>query len=218
MIILPVEDTVEKDVDIRKHDKLGILALEMAIIKNNIEDYPDIQTTEDLFNAMSVFNNNQTDFMFAKIIREILDYDEEENEEEIPKEKLKEMFVEIPTKGLYAKTEIEDENYKVVYQIAFLKSSYYIPEKSDGMKIIPFLGKVVAGKDFEGNGLNAPWLVTCKAIKAHKNIDGLKKFLMLSGDSDPFVCGDFLYSIKSGNLGQHGELTAENVEALRKGV
>ena len=43
MIILPVEDTVEKDVDIRKHDKLGILALEMAIIKNNIEDYPDIQ-------------------------------------------------------------------------------------------------------------------------------------------------------------------------------
>jgi len=228
MIVLPTGDICEEEdvgkitsetTDARVHDELGILAMEMAIIKDNIENYPDIQTTEDIFNAMLVPHLEQTDFTFAEVVREILDYDEEEDDEvEIPQDKMKEMFVEIPTKGLYAKMDEDDKDYQFVYQIAFLKSSYYIPGKSDGTKLIPFLGKKVSGKDFEGRGLSAPWLVTCRAIKAHKNIDELKKFLILTGNTDPFVCGDFLYSLTAGILGQHGSLTAENVEALRKGV
>jgi len=228
MITLPTGDIHEEEVvdevtreiiDDGVSDELGLLAMEMAIIKENIENYPDIQTIEDIFDAMLVPHNKQTDSTFAEVVREILDYDEEEDDNtEISKDKLKELFVEIPTKGLYAKMDARDEDYQFVYQIAFLKSSHYTPGESDGMKMIPFLGKKVSGKDFEGNGLSAPWLVTCKAIQAHENIDELKKFLILTGNTVPFVCGEFLYSVTAGILGQHGGLTAENVEALRKGV
>ena len=216
-----VDDTAEEEL----HDKTGLLVLEMAIIRNNIDSYPDVHTVEDIFNTMLVQHRNQTDFRFAEVVRELLDYSEEEeetitDEELIKKDMYKEMFVTIPTKGLYARIDLDSEDYQLVHQIAFLKADHYIPGKSDGMKIIPCLGKKVKRSEFEGNGITPAYLVTCNAIKAHEDIDELKKFFTLRKEftTDPFVCGDYLYSIKGGILGQHGYLNAENVEHLKKGA
>lgn len=223
---LPSGDIVEGDfeevVDDRVENLTELLSMEAKVIFDNLDMYPDIYTIEDLFDALKVPHKNQEDFTLAEIMREILTYDEEEEDdkivaEEVNKGKYKDMFVEIPTKGLYAKIDLDSEDYQLVYQIAFLRADHYIPGKSDGMKVIPCLGKKVKRNDFEGNGLGAPYLVTCNAIKSHEDIEELRKFLLLGGKTtEPFVCGDYIYSLKSGILAHHGYLNSRNVESLIK--
>jgi len=215
MIELSPEDTTEEEIK----NIIDDVALELLVIKDNLSKYPDIQTTEDIFEALKVPHKAQTDALFAKLMREILTYPIEVKEQnEIPKEMLTDLFVVIPSAGLYAKMDVKDEDYQLVYQIAFLKANKYIPGKSDGMKILPFLGKKLDGsKGAEGYNGKAAWLMNVSTIKKQTSIDELKKFLMFKGTTDEFICGDNIYSIRNGSLGQHGYLNAENIEALLKG-
>ena len=196
-------------------------ALELLVIKDNLGNFPEIQTVEDLFDAIKVPHIEQTDFKLATLMREVLTYpvvddEEETNDNEVGKKKLNDEFVTIPTEGLYAKFDIDEKLYSLVYQIAFLKADKFVPKESDGMTILPFLGKKVEDKEIKGNGLSPAYLVTCNAIKSHENIDELKKFFVRTNlTTEPFVCGEFIYSMTKGIIGQHGVLNAENVQALK---
>ena len=228
MILLPsggigVKETVKhtkETLDTKVNDPKDLEALELLVIKDNLQNYPDIFFLPDLFEAIKIPQSEQTDFKLATLMRTILKYDEEKKDEVIvEKEKMSDLYVEIPTEGLYAKFNFEDRDFSLVYQLAFLKAEKYVPVKSDGMKIIPCLGEKVKRTDFRGRGLVPPYLVTTEAIKSHKNIDELKKFLILEGiTTEPFVCGDYIYSITQGILGQHGILTSKNIEVLKKKI
>lgn len=215
---LPSGD-LQKDVDTNPDDDFGLLVLEATIIIENIEKYPEIETLEDFFNALKVKSKEQNDFLLSEIMREVLIYDEGyEFSKEQTNDILEEQYVVIPARGLYAKFQETDKSYQQVYKIAFLKPAYYTPGKSDGVKVIPFLGQTLEdSKDAIGNGADSPWLISCKTLKSYESLDNLKKFLTLQGTTDPFICGDYIYSLTKGILGQHGDLNSKNVERLLTG-
>lgn len=204
-------------------DLLEDLVVDAVSILANLDEYPDIQTIDDLFVVMNIDESDRTDFLYSEIVKCILEYeDEEEEEEEVPESITSALihtaslnthpnalYEEILTKGLFVKGR-KGETYRRVVKLGFLKEKYYMPGKSEGNLILPFLGDVVDDVnkvDFEGI---EPYIMTVKTLRNLEDLNWISRHLIPRQDTEPFICGKTVYSMLLDSIVVHGDLSSFN--------
>jgi len=203
----------------KSFDLIEDMALEMIVILGNLDKFPDLQTVDDLFEAMDVDEFDRTDFLFAELAKVYMEYDEEEEEEEDDEETVTSalihqgrvnshpnaLYVEILTKALFVKDK-KGAYYRRVVKLGFLKEKFYMPGKSEGVIVLPFLGEViedVSKSDFEGI---EPYIMNIGSIRNLDTLSTVHRYLVPSNDTEPFICGNTVYSVLLNKLTVHGSV------------
>lgn len=199
--------------------KVDDLAFEMAVIVDNLDSYPEVETMNDLLGAMRISSRDRTDYLYSRIVREILFYNEETEDEDEKEITVAEspintnpnhVYVELNCKGLYGKLKPEG-SFQKVYKIGFLKLMHYTPGKNEAMRVLPYLGEKVEDVnrlDYE-SGIT-PTIMNAKSIRDVTSLDKLRSFLIFEGNAERFICGNTVYSILNGVLAQHGNVKYYN--------
>ena len=192
-------------------EKLSNLVLELSVILLNMDKYPDVTTLGELFHAMGLEPVDRTDYLLAELMRELINYPEVEEEENIYvdisravvlADKKKQSYVEIPAERLYAQL-ADSAPFQRVDTLGFLKLSKYM-DSPKALPVIPYLKEKVDKSD---KGLpNVSWFVSAKTIMQAQDIGMIRDFLLPKGDTVEFICGDEVYSLSSGVFCQHGKL------------